>query len=948
MSKKTIPVILALVGLIALAGIGATLSTAGGDPAPRAAANLGPTPTPVTLYPVADTWVNDNLRTINYGTQTTLVVGSNECPGQEFPNVGRALLRFDLSAIPSGRVIQSAELSLYVRYLTTWESMMISMHRVTSSWTESGVSGVTWNSQPGHSSAYWTRNVGAWTGSWASWDATGLVRDWYTGAYNNYGLKLMSTNESVCKQRIFDSREGGYDAKLEVTYGFPTSTPTRTPTRTNTPTITRTPSHTPTGTLPPSPTPTRTGTPTSTATRTPTPTRTGTPGTDLLVDAIEITQAIQDLNNTVVLIADKRTYARAHVHSTSGSAANVLGQFTVSRGGPAAGPYVADNAGARITVRASPDRALVNDSFFFEVPPHLLGAGSVQVCFEVNPDHFVPESNYGNNTMCRSVTMTTSPPVKIAIYRVSYTVGTTTHVADWDDVFMMISWMRRAYPIPYLDWSIDTLAWTGSSAPPTAGCGSVNSELASLRTLDGSPAGRRYYGMVIDTGGFMRGCTTTIPGFTASGPTGDPTGHTFTNWDTDDSYGDWYGAHEMGHAHGRHHTLCRGDEAGPDTAYPYPNGIIGGPTGNTDRYFGWDIELRQVYDGDWTDIMTYCDDEWMSNYTYNGIRSQLTSELASVAGVQRAAGEYLAVFGSADLPAGSAELGTLYRLTDPLLSEPPQPSLEWVLQLQAPDGDPVASYPFTPKASIMGPGPGDEQPALISEMVPWAEKTGRVAILFRGEVVTERVVSENSPAVTLLYPNGGQHLAGEEVVVEWEAWDADQDELTYALQYSPNAGETWETLATGIRERMHAVDLDWIPGTNAGRFRVIATDGVNTGIGQSEGTFSVRRKAPMALIIEPAQGQRYVPGQQVMLVGEGYDQEDGNLPNHAFWWTSDRQGLLGEGPRVSATGLQEGWHVITLSAVDSNQDTGIASVEVFVGPPAELPPAAHLPLIVRD
>lgn len=37
------------------------------------------------------------------------------------------------------------------------------------------------------------------------------------------------------------------------------------------------------------------------------------PGPDLHVDALEVTQAIQDLNNSVQLVAGKRTYVRMHV-----------------------------------------------------------------------------------------------------------------------------------------------------------------------------------------------------------------------------------------------------------------------------------------------------------------------------------------------------------------------------------------------------------------------------------------------------------------------------------------------------------------------------------------------------------------------------------------------------------------------------------------------------------
>lgn len=94
----------------------------------------------IILYPVADAWVNYYLPGTNYGGATLLKVGSEECTGQEFPDRGRALLRFDLSAIPTGQVIRGASLQLYLRYadIRGAETNEIMVHHVTSSWTEGG------------------------------------------------------------------------------------------------------------------------------------------------------------------------------------------------------------------------------------------------------------------------------------------------------------------------------------------------------------------------------------------------------------------------------------------------------------------------------------------------------------------------------------------------------------------------------------------------------------------------------------------------------------------------------------------------------------------------------------------------------------------------------------------------------------------------------------------
>jgi hypothetical protein len=663
---------------------------------------------------------------------------------------------------------------------------------------------------------------------------------------------------------------------------------------------------------------------------------------DLSITAIEITQGIQDLSNSVPLVANKRTYARAHVRANMGNHNNVLGRFTIWRGTTSYGPYVADNPGGRITVRSAPDRGQVNDSFFFEIPPSLLGAGNISVCLDLNPDHLVPEYNYGNNWSCVTVSLISSPSVKVKIYNVRFQAGGTWHQADWTHYWMLLSWLRRGYPTANVEWSVQTLNWPTANPPWTlpgsdAGCGDVNNALATQRTLDGSPARWRYYGMVIDTAGFMRGCAAGIPAYIASGPTGTGT----WGWDFDGSYGDWYGGHELGHTYGRGHANFCGAGGGP--SYPYPEGRIGGPTGDPQRYYGWDVELRRVYPWNWTDVMSYCANEWISDFTYKGIRDRLIAEgggTTQAASAWPEATEYLAVFGRANLTQGTAELGTLYRLRDIPAPEPPTPSADWTLELLNAGGTALASYPFTPKADTE-PQPGEDLMASIIETVPWADGTTRVVVRYKGNVVAERAVSANPPTVQVISPNGGEVL-DQAAAVKWTGSDPDGDPLVYALLYSPDAGATWLTVVTELTQTEYNVDLSELPGSDQALFKVIASDGVNTGQDQSDVTFRVARKAPAAFIIAPNEGAHFVPEQQVMLVGEGYDPEDGNLPDAGLSWSSDRQGDLGTGRQLSVTGLQLGWHVITLRATDSDGQSGAATVSVYVGYPS------YLPMMMRD
>lgn len=78
-------------------------------------------------------------------------------------------------------------------------------------------------------------------------------------------------------------------------------------------------------------------------------------------------------------------------------------------------------------------------------------------------------------------------------------------------------------------------------------------------------------------------------------------------------------AHELGHTMGRNHAPCaRGAIEGVDAAYPYASGAIGN--------LGYDPRLKAFLHGDRnTDIMGYCNNQWISDYTYKAMADRLSS-----------------------------------------------------------------------------------------------------------------------------------------------------------------------------------------------------------------------------------------------------------------------------------------------------------------------------------
>jgi len=172
-----------------------------------------PTPVTITLTPVADAYILSSSASTNYGTATTLYVGS-----QTTSSTGRALFRFDLKAIPAGATVQSATFQAYLMQSSPSPALLdVELKRIDALWQEMIV---TWASQPGYTGANNVEGIDT-TPGYYEWDVTSLVQTWVNGNPNN-GLALMSKNEgTVIGWRGFASKESvspSSPPRLVVTY----------------------------------------------------------------------------------------------------------------------------------------------------------------------------------------------------------------------------------------------------------------------------------------------------------------------------------------------------------------------------------------------------------------------------------------------------------------------------------------------------------------------------------------------------------------------------------------------------------------------------------------------------------------------------------------------------------------------------------------------------------
>jgi hypothetical protein len=196
----------------------------------------------------------------------------------------------------------------------------------------------------------------------------------------------------------------------------------------------------------------------------------------------------------------------------------------------------------------------------------------------------------------------------------------------------------------------------------------------------------------------------------------------------------------------------------------------------------------------------------------------------------------LSVFGTINLSNSSIKLNPFMVLPGSKYTLRPANS-SFSIDLLDSKGKALARYPFDPKVYTSIPPNGNKM-ALISEAVPYFPCVKEIVISKENKELASRKVDDFAPKVRIIYPIGGETLT-KTITVRWQASDPDSDNLTYYVLYSPDAGRSWQSIASGIKVTELQVNLAGLPGSTLGLFRIIATDGVNTAISDSNGTLNV-------------------------------------------------------------------------------------------------------------
>lgn len=382
-------------------------------------------------------------------------------------------------------------------------------------------------------------------------------------------------------------------------------------------------------------------------------------------------------------------------------------------------------------------------------------------------------------------------------------------------------------------------------------------------------------------------------------------------------------AHEIGHNLGRQHPTCKYTE----TDWPHPTYAI--------HDVGFDFGFYTAggfihQDTDDFMVGSHCradiyDNKWISAHNYQKLHETLSAAPATPQPALPAGRPLYLVSGHVYLD-GRADLETVYRVT-PQQAVAQAGGAEYCLALEDNQGRALSQQCFDlslEDAARYQP----RQPASFTYAVPETPGAARLVLRRGSELLAERLFSPHEPRVAITAPAPGTPLAGTLTLV-WHGRDADADPLAYVVAYSPDNGRNWYYLAVDLSESRLAINTAGLPGGDQALFRVMASDGLHTAVATA-GPFEIGRRAPQVFILLPNNNVTIRQEQTLFLSGYGHDAEDGLLDGTSLNWSSDLNGSLGSGRRLTVTGLSKGAHAITLSARDSDGNVTTATIQVQV------------------
>jgi len=574
------------------------------------------------------------------------------------------------------------------------------------------------------------------------------------------------------------------------------------------------------------------------------------PSIDLTVDHMEVVQTVQDVSNTVPLVADKATVARLFVNFTDAAnppAATVPGVTAKLHGfhGSAelpGSPLSPINPGHVFEV-PDPiffDRDHTNDALNFLLPAAWTDAGDLTLQAIVNPDKTIGETDYGNDSSA-PLTIHLSEAALFSVAYLPVCYQDLEHCPS-NAVSTFDAMARKLYPTGnseflYSPLKVPRWVWTNLL---------VNEE-------DGSKLFafllRRYALTDSQEGTVFDQLAAWLPALQTEFPLGaaDPiwagsTGRVSYQQDTSaqDSSGtapefsdaSFTLAHEMGHNLGLRHTDkaaggngCGAVDADSDFAAFYTDGLA------TIHEAGFDTKNLRAVSSTKKDVMSYCSPPgsniWISPFDVRKLTSGGLKPQAHAASPQ--ASDAVIVTGTAERDGSAGTIDSVDHIALFAPSEPSDPSGNHCLRFEGAGGATLANQCF--RLTFEAENHGQSEIHLAREAfaikAPFPAGTVKIAIVTGGKEIASVSRSAHPPTIAITSPHTGDTWSGSKSVA-WNAADADGDPLTFAILTSPDNGATWLPVVTDLETSSYSIESAELSASSQTLLKVLASDGFDT------------------------------------------------------------------------------------------------------------------------
>ncbi len=314
----------------------------------------------------------------------------------------------------------------------------------------------------------------------------------------------------------------------------------------------------------------------------------------LSIESIQLTQAAQPEGGTAPLVRGRDAVLRVFMRGDRESFYAPTVRVRVYSGAT----LVETLTSAAVEVPVALDKQEAALSWNVLIPARLVQPG-MGVAVEADPAGVVPRAPgsttvypAGGGTLRADVRAV--PPLMLRMIPVHQSSTGTTGNVNAGNTAAFVAPLTAMFPVQQVDVDVRAPYTTSHTASTGTGWSNILREMWALQAADGSS--RYYYGVVNSAGGGIAGI----------GYIGYPAA---LGYDRQPGAAQTM-AHELGHNFGRYHAPC-GGPAGPDPDFPTANATL--------DVVGWDVRSGTARWTGFSDLMSYCDPEWITWYTYRAV-----------------------------------------------------------------------------------------------------------------------------------------------------------------------------------------------------------------------------------------------------------------------------------------------------------------------------------------